>query len=37
MTKFDYIKSDVFWLSDTPNIPGSKTYGNGFPRICTYV
>jgi len=26
-----------FWLSDTPETPGSMTWGNHFPRICTWA
>ncbi|MCK9280875.1 MAG: endonuclease/exonuclease/phosphatase family protein [Melioribacteraceae bacterium] len=26
-----------FWLSDTPETPGSMTWGNVFPRICTWA
>ncbi|MGB1260282.1 MAG: endonuclease, partial [Akkermansiaceae bacterium] len=39
-----YRKSDwkldsngTFWLSDTPKKPGSKSWGNGIPRICTWA
>lgn len=27
----------MFWLSDTPYEPGSTSYGNTLPRICTYM
>ncbi|NUQ64781.1 MAG: endonuclease/exonuclease/phosphatase family protein [Pirellulales bacterium] len=27
----------TFWLSDTPGVPGSKTFGNALPRIVTWV
>jgi endonuclease/exonuclease/phosphatase family metal-dependent hydrolase len=27
----------TFWFSDTPDIPGSKGWGNIIPRICTWV
>ncbi|NJM36881.1 MAG: endonuclease/exonuclease/phosphatase family protein [Akkermansiaceae bacterium] len=27
----------VFWLSDTPEIPGSRTWGNEIPRIATWM
>lgn len=27
----------TFWLSGTPEVPGSMTFGNGIPRIATYV
>jgi len=26
-----------FWLSDTPEKPGSKSWGNGIPRMCTWI
>ncbi len=30
------VESGTFWLSDTPEVPGSKTWGNSLPRICTW-
>jgi len=27
----------TFWLSDTPNVPGSRSWGNTIPRICTWA
>ena len=33
---FCQIKSGTFWLSDTPDKPASKSYGNRLPRICTW-
>ena len=27
----------TFWFSDTPSIPGSKDWGNLWPRICSWV
>ena len=27
----------TFWLSDTPEVPGSKTWGNEIPRVATWV
>jgi len=30
-------QSGTFWLSDTPEVPGSKSYGNTIPRICTWA
>lgn len=30
-------QSGTFWLSDTPDIPGSRTWGNTLPRICTWA
>lgn len=29
--------SDTFWLSDTPNVPGSKSWGNEITRIVTWA
>ena len=33
--RFDVEASATHWLSATPNVPGSKTWGNNLPRICT--
>lgn len=33
----DASEQGVFWLSDTPEKPGSKTWGNFFPRIATWT
>src|SRR5690606_11157963 len=27
----------TFWLSVTPEVPGSKSWGNSIPRICTWA
>lgn len=35
-TKFKLIKQSTFWHSDTPGVPGSKTWGNALPRITTW-
>lgn len=35
--RFSPLASGTFWLSDTPEIPGSRTWGNTLPRICTWV
>ena len=35
--KYTIIHSGQFWLSSTPNIPGSNDFGNFFPRICTWA
>lgn len=35
--RFDMIDSGTFWFSDTPEIPGSKSWGNNIPRICTWA
>lgn len=29
--------SGNFWLSDTPDVPGSRTWGNLFPRLVTWA
>jgi endonuclease/exonuclease/phosphatase family metal-dependent hydrolase len=29
--------SGNFWLSDTPNVPGSRTWGNLYPRLVTWA
>ncbi|MEO1716821.1 MAG: nuclear transport factor 2 family protein [Planctomycetota bacterium] len=31
------VESGTFWLSDTPDEPGSASYGNQIPRICTWA
>jgi endonuclease/exonuclease/phosphatase family metal-dependent hydrolase len=33
----DVAASGTFWLSDTPDQPGSKSWGNTIPRICTWA
>lgn len=30
-------KSGDIWLSETPTIPGSKSFGSAFPRLCTWA
>jgi len=35
--RFDLIDSGTFWFSNTPQVPGSKHWGNEIPRICTWV
>lgn len=35
--RFDLWESGTFWLSDTPTVPGSTSWGNGLPRICVWV
>ncbi len=29
--------TETFWFSDTPDIPGSKNWGNNITRICTWA
>ena len=35
--RYHLTESGTFWLSDTPEIPGSITWGNACTRICTWV
>lgn len=35
--RFDMIRTKTFWLSGTPEMPGSKAWGAGLPRIVTWV
>jgi endonuclease/exonuclease/phosphatase family metal-dependent hydrolase len=35
--RFDVDTSGTFWLSDTPEVPGSMSWGNRVTRICTWV
>lgn len=35
--RFRVQAQDTFWFSDTPTIPGSMTWGNHYPRICTWA
>jgi endonuclease/exonuclease/phosphatase family metal-dependent hydrolase len=35
-TRWEVIDSGHFWLSETPEIPGSNTYGAAFPRMVSY-
>ena len=35
--KYELLESDTFWLSATPEVAGSKTWGNSITRICTYA
>jgi endonuclease/exonuclease/phosphatase family metal-dependent hydrolase len=30
-------RSETFWFSDTPMVPGSMTWGNRYERICTWA
>jgi endonuclease/exonuclease/phosphatase family metal-dependent hydrolase len=31
------LESGNFWLSDTPDVPGSRTWGNLYPRLVTWA
>jgi endonuclease/exonuclease/phosphatase family metal-dependent hydrolase len=35
--RFNKIRTITFWLSDTPEIPGSKGWGASLPRIVTWL
>ena len=35
--KYTIIHHGQFWLSSTPDVPGSNDFGNFFPRICTWA
>ncbi len=36
-TVFKLKRSGDIWLSETPNIPGTKSFGSMFPRLCTFA
>jgi len=36
-SRLHLLRSDTFWLSDTPEVPGSMHWGNRFSRICTWA
>ena len=36
-SRFRIAEAGTFWLSDTPAIPGSKTWGNNITRICSWA
>ena len=35
--KLDPKEYGTFWLSDTPDVPNSKTWGNNYTRICSWA
>ncbi len=35
--RFAAKRQGTFWFSDTPDVPGSKSWGNNIPRICTWA
>jgi endonuclease/exonuclease/phosphatase family metal-dependent hydrolase len=37
INRFDLVRDSTFWLSETPNKPGSKGWGASLPRIVTWV
>jgi endonuclease/exonuclease/phosphatase family metal-dependent hydrolase len=35
--RLDSTEGGTFWLSDTPEVPGSKSWGNEYPRVVTWI
>ena len=35
--RFELLEEETFWLSNTPEVPGSTSWGNTITRICTWV
>lgn len=35
--RFDALKSGTFWLSETPDVPGSKSWGTACTRVCSWT
>ena len=33
--RFELVETRTFWLSETPDVPGSKSWGSGWLRTCT--
>jgi endonuclease/exonuclease/phosphatase family metal-dependent hydrolase len=36
-TRFDVLQAETFWLSATPDVRASKSWGNEITRICTWA
>lgn len=36
-SRFRPVDGGAFWLSDTPQVPGSRSWGNRVTRLCTWV
>lgn len=36
-TRLQVLRSNTFWLSETPNVVASKSWGNSITRICTWA
>lgn len=36
-SRFDMVKMGTFWLSETPDKPGSKGWDAALPRVCSYA
>lgn len=35
--RFDAVKSGTFWLSEKPDVPGSKSWNAACPRVCSWM
>ena len=35
--RFEVFEHGQFWLSETPDVPGSRSWGNSITRICTWA
>jgi endonuclease/exonuclease/phosphatase family metal-dependent hydrolase len=35
--RLELMEDGTFWFSDTPAVPGSMSWGNELPRICTWA
>ena len=35
--RFEVVKSGSFWLSETPDVPGSKSWGTACTRVCSWM
>lgn len=35
--RFDILTSGDIWLSETPEVPATKSFGSAFPRLCTWA
>lgn len=36
-SRFEKLDAGTFWLSETPDVPGSKSWNTAIQRICTYA
>jgi len=36
-SRLEVLAQGTFWFSDTPGVPGSASWGNDIPRICTWA
>ena len=36
-SRFERVRSGHFWLSETPDVPGSESWGTAFPRMVTWL